>query len=59
MAKKGKEKNTVNKAKHSKLMRQKNNKIKLEKEQHKASLKELIRKMNEKKKRGLRIYRNQ
>ena len=49
MSKKGKAKNTVNKAKHSKLMRQKTNKVKLEKEQHKARLKELVRKINEEK----------
>ena len=50
MAKKGRAKNTVNKAKHSKLMGQKIRKVKLEKIQHKEKLKALIRKMNELKK---------
>ena len=43
MAKKGKAKNTVNKAKHSKLMRQKINKVKLQKLQNKERLKAIIK----------------
>lgn len=50
MPKKGKTKNTLNKAKHSKLMGQKIRKVKLEKMEHKAKLKELIKKVNEQKK---------
>jgi len=42
MAKKGKEKNTKNKAKHTKLMNRKKNKIKAEKELRKKRLKEII-----------------
>lgn len=49
MPKKGKAKNTVNKAKHTKLMNRKLNKVKLEKEQHKARLKAIIKKVNEQK----------
>jgi biotin carboxylase len=41
MAKKGKAKNTVNKAKHSKLLKRKNDKIKQKKLAHKARLKVL------------------
>jgi len=41
MAKKGKAKNTVNKAKHSKLLKRKNDKIKQKKLAHKARLKAL------------------
>ncbi len=47
MAKKGKAKNTVNKAKHSKLMKQKINKVKLEKKLQKERLKAIIKKANE------------
>ena len=47
---KGKAKNTVNKAKHKKLMNQKINKVKLEKQLHKEKLKALIKKVNEQKK---------
>ncbi len=47
MSKKGKEKNTVNKAKHSRLMKQKANKIKSEKLQRKERLKAIIKKANE------------
>lgn len=47
MAKKGKAKNTVNKAKHTKLLNRKLKKIKLEKEQNKARLKAIIKKANE------------
>jgi hypothetical protein len=49
MPKKGKEKNTVNKAKHTKLMNQKINKVKLEKELTKQRLKAIIKKANEQK----------
>lgn len=49
MPKKGKAKNTVNKAKHTKLMNRKINKIKLEKQRHKERLKEIIKKANEQK----------
>jgi hypothetical protein len=47
MPKKGKAKNTVNKAKHSKLMNQKNSKVKLEKQKNKERLKAIIKKINE------------
>ena len=47
MPKKGKAKNTVNKAKHTKLMNQKINKVKLEKKQNKERLKSLNKKINE------------
>lgn len=47
MAKSGKAKNTKNKAKHSKLMNRKINKVKQEKIQHKEKLKAIIRKANE------------
>lgn len=46
MAKKGQEKNTKNKAKHSKLMARKNNKLKKEKEARKLKLKQIITKAN-------------
>jgi hypothetical protein len=49
MPKKGKAKNTLNKAKHTKLMNQKINKVKLEKQQHKERLKAIIKKVNEEK----------
>ncbi|MDB9723443.1 hypothetical protein OAA58_02070 [Polaribacter sp.] len=49
MPKKGKAKNTLNKAKHSKLMQRKINKVKLEKQLHKERLKNIIRKVNEEK----------
>ncbi|MCD8431229.1 hypothetical protein LNJ05_00420 [Tenacibaculum finnmarkense genomovar ulcerans] len=49
MPKKGKAKNTANKAKHTRLMKQKLNKVKLEKLQNKERLKALVRKMNEQK----------
>lgn len=42
----GKAKNTVNKAKHTKLMNRKTNKVKLEKQQHKDRLKAIIKKAN-------------
>ncbi|MEP3838481.1 MAG: hypothetical protein ABJM36_12575 [Algibacter sp.] len=48
MAKKGREKNTKNKAKHSKLMAQKKNKIKSETQIRKERLKSIIKKMQEK-----------
>ncbi|BAO77185.1 hypothetical protein [Winogradskyella sp. PG-2] len=44
MAKKGREKNTANKAKHSKLIAQKKNKIKSKVEQRKARLKAIVEK---------------
>ncbi|MEP5338716.1 MAG: hypothetical protein ABJL44_08935 [Algibacter sp.] len=47
MAKAGSEKNTKNKAKHSKLMDRKKNKQKTEKLSRKERLKEIIRKKNE------------
>jgi hypothetical protein len=50
MSKKGKAKNTVNKAKHTKLMNQKINKVKLEKQRNKERLKAIIKKANEFKK---------
>ena len=49
MPKKGKAKNTVNKAKHTRLIKQKENKVKLEKQRNKERLKALIKKMNEQK----------
>ena len=49
MSKPGKEKNTKNKAKHSKLMVRKKNKLRLEKEATKTRKKELIQKMNQQK----------
>jgi len=49
MAKAGKAKNTQNKAKHSKLMNRKKNKLRDEKLAHKEKLKELNRKINEQK----------
>lgn len=42
MSKKGKEKNTKNKAKHSKLMDRKKSKLKKEEETRKARLKEIV-----------------
>jgi hypothetical protein len=47
MSKKGKEKNTKNKAKHTKLMSRKINKLRDEKEQRKLRLKEIIQKAKE------------
>ncbi|WP_299837476.1 hypothetical protein [uncultured Tenacibaculum sp.] len=47
MSKKGKAKNTVNKAKHSRLMKQKENKLRLEKQRTKERLKAIIKKANE------------
>ena len=44
MPKKGKAKNTVNKAKHSKLMNRKITKAALQKKQHKEHLKAIIKK---------------
>ncbi len=49
MSKKGKAKNTVNKAKHTKLIKQKVSRITEQKKQHKMRLKEIIKKMNTKK----------
>lgn len=47
MAKKGQEKNTKNKAKHSKLLARKKNKLKAEKETRAARLKAIVKKANE------------
>lgn len=47
MAKKGRAKNTVNKAKHTRLMNQKKNKLRDEKIQHKLRLKAIIKKSQE------------
>jgi len=44
MAKQGREKNTKNKAKHSKLMARKKNKLKTEKELRKERLKAIVAK---------------
>ena len=46
MSKKRKAKNTVNKAKHTKLIKQKVLRITHQKKQHKLRLKEIIKKMN-------------
>ena len=51
MAKKGRAKNTVNKAKHSKLLTQKKNKLKEKKILHAAHLKAIIKKAKEESKR--------
>ena len=50
MPKKGKAKNTVNKAKHTKLMNQKVSKVKQQKLENKKRLKAIIKKANENKK---------
>ncbi len=42
MAKKGVEKNTANKAKHTKLLKKKKEKLRKEKETHKAKLKAIL-----------------
>ncbi len=47
MAKQGRAKNTKNKAKHSKLMARKKNKLKAEKETRKERLKAIITKAKE------------
>ena len=47
MAKKGKAKNTVNKAKHTKLMQQKKNKLKKEATLRKERLKAIVKKSKE------------
>lgn len=47
MAKQGREKNTKNKAKHSKLLARKKNKLKNEKEARKERLKAIIAKSKE------------
>ncbi|WKD86196.1 hypothetical protein KCTC32516_01557 [Polaribacter huanghezhanensis] len=49
MPKKGKAKNTVNKAKHTKLMNRKINKVKQDKIANQEKLKAIIRKANENK----------
>ncbi|MBU2996387.1 hypothetical protein KO500_08070 [Cellulophaga baltica] len=48
MTKKGKEKNTKNKAKHTKLMNRKINKLRDEKVTRKERLKEIMKKAQEK-----------
>ena len=53
MPKKGKAKNTANKAKHTKLMNRKINKVKQEKLDNKEKLKAIIKKANELKNKGL------
>lgn len=47
MTKKGKVKNTRNKAKHAKLLKRKVDKVKQEKIAHKEKLKAIIKKANE------------
>ncbi len=47
MAKKGKEKNTRNKAKHTKLMNRKKNKLRNEQETRKEKLKQIIQIANQ------------
>jgi hypothetical protein len=47
MAKKGQAKNTKNKAKHSKLMAQKKNKLRAKKELHSQRIKAIIQKQKE------------
>lgn len=47
MAKKGREKNTQNKAKHSKLMARKKNKLREKKELRTERLKNIVKKANE------------
>ncbi len=49
MAKKGSAKNTKNKAKHTKLMNRKKNKLRKEKEEHNFKLKAIIKKAKEEK----------
>lgn len=48
MSKKGKEKNTANKAKHTKLLNRKKDKLKKEKELRKERLKAIVKKGKEK-----------
>ena len=52
MPKKGKAKNTLNKAKHTKLMNRKINKVKQEKIQQKEKLKAIIKMANEEKRKN-------
>ncbi|SEK43305.1 hypothetical protein SAMN04487910_0516 [Aquimarina amphilecti] len=49
MAKKGREKNTLNKAKHSKLVNRKKNKLRKEKELRVERLKAIVQKVNQSK----------
>ncbi len=49
MAKKGVEKNTRNKAKHTKLLKKKKEKLRLEKEVHKAKIKAIQNRAKEQK----------
>jgi FtsZ-binding cell division protein ZapB len=50
MAKKGAQKNTQNKAKHTKLINRKKNKLRNEKEAHKERLKAIVNKAKEQQK---------
>lgn len=47
MGKKGKEKNTLNKAKHTKLINRKKNKLKKEQETRKERLRQIAQKIKE------------
>ena len=49
MAKKGKAKNTANKAKHTRLMQKKANKLRDEKQKNRERLKAIIKKANQSK----------
>jgi len=52
MPKKGVEKNTQNKAKHTKLLTRKKEKLRKQKEVHKARIKAIVEKAKEQKKEG-------
>lgn len=53
MAKKGAEKNTRNKAEHARLLKRKKEKLRIEKEIHKARLKAILDKSKEQKAKSL------
>lgn len=53
MSKKGKEKNTENKAKHTKLLNRKKNKLKKEKELRKERLRAIVKNAQEKAKKNM------
>ncbi|CAM4159288.1 hypothetical protein GIHI108528_07385 [Gillisia hiemivivida] len=55
MAKKGAQKNTQNKAKHTKLINRKKNKLRKEKEAHKERLKAIVNKAKEQKNNDINI----
>jgi hypothetical protein len=55
MAKKGAQKNTQNKAKHTKLINRKKNKLRNEKEAHKERLKAIVKKAQEQKNNDINI----